>query len=889
VKNKDLVVAAATFVLGAWQAAAAAEPAIGFDYFANNWNVVGLKDYTHGSRITPANELWLSGKTAIQIRVGRNLTPLSRNNGKFAQDGWMPIILVRADDGPVRYDIAFWATPLPDAKNWQKAFDWPTEGENYLNWISVKATNTLKEPAEARVDIRPNLNLKNVKHPEEQAEQKSGGTHTRTHAWSWMLGPGQSAEGVARYPFFPVGNPAACDEADSKLWRERTAEYWRGVMQRAAHIQTPCRKATEALLAAHVCQLIANDHGEVHGGEGFYDTFYIRDGAYQVMELEEAGFFDTAAKAVELYLKRQRPDGRFESQKNQFDANGQAVWTLWQYYKLTADKKFLQRVYPQMRRAVEWTIRGCRQAPADSPFAGLLPTAPADGEFLWDGKHHIVGYDLWNLRGMLCTVDAARVLGKRDEAEELAREAKSYRSAIDAASKRTGLAHFPPSWEKAGTHWGDTETLWPTELFDRGDPRVAALNRHVRKEFAGGFIEGTIQWKGKGDVEAIHPYMGAYTTMSDLVRGDDAQVVEDFYWYLLHSTAAHAFPEGIFYKQRKAWSDTIPHVTGACNYAIMLRHMLVHEENDELHLLKAVPDWWLEAGQEIRVERLPTWFGQTGFAVRGTKVGVELTFDPPKREPPKKVVIHLPESRPLRKTPKGVTAAFRPNQKTRWDFDRVVALYRPQMPPPPKPIPGLVTLPLFEKLSAARCEQFDLSKVANTDPFTAPFGTKKPGKFLFTSLEPGIQEVGGVPFRILDPAQNGGRGLVVLEGANTSSKFPREVIVPVGQQGTRLFFLGNVHGWRSGGEGVGEWGAVAEYVIHYADGQTQTVPIITGRTADEWAAPPSASEVFVGLRGDPWHLNVLGVALRPVRVERIIFRDLGTPVSPVLAAVTLER
>ncbi len=64
-------------------------------------------------------------------------------------------------------------------------------------------------------------------------------------------------------------------------------------------------------------------------------------------------------------------------------------------------------------------------------------------------------------------------------------------------------------------------------------------------------------------MQAIHPYMGAYTTMTDLVRGQHEQVVEDFYWYLLHSTAAHAFPEGIYYKKRTAWCDTIPHVTGA--------------------------------------------------------------------------------------------------------------------------------------------------------------------------------------------------------------------------------------------------------------------------------------------------------------------------------------
>jgi hypothetical protein len=54
--------------------------------------------------------------------------------------------------------------------------------------------------------------------------------------------------------------------------------------------------------------------------------------------------------------------------------------------------------------------------------------------------------------------------------------------------------------------------------------------------------------------------MGAYTTMNDLHRGLDEQVAEDFYWYLLHSTAAHAFPEGVYYQDRTAWGETIPHL-----------------------------------------------------------------------------------------------------------------------------------------------------------------------------------------------------------------------------------------------------------------------------------------------------------------------------------------
>ena len=866
--------AAVIALLWAWSqvlvsAAHAGEP---FDYFANSWNVIGLKDYKDGARFTPDNRLLLADKGEAKFFFGRDLTPLSRKQTKQALKGWLPIFLLSADDGPVRYEFTFWATPLPTVQDWRKAFDWPTEGENFLNWVTVKATNTGGAPAEAKFMM------------EQTGPTASGGA---TAAVS--LAPGAASRQVYRIPFAPVKDPKALAKEDAELWLERTVAYWEGLMAGAARIDVPCQKATEALLAAHVCQLIANDHGQLRGGEGFYDEFYIRDGGYQIMELEEAGLWDAAAKAVAFYLKSQRPDGRFETQSNQFDANGQAVWVLWQYYKITGDRAWLEKAYPQMRKAQDWTRKARREAPADSPFAGLLPAAPADGEYLWDGKHHIPGYDLWNLRGMICTADAAAILGKAAEAAELRQEAQRYRADIDAACKRTGLAHFPPSWEKAGTHWGNTETLWPTEIFDCDDPRVVATIHHARKVHGGGFIEGTIQWLGTSG--AIHPYMSAYTTMASLARGEDEQVVEDFYWYLLHSTAAHAFPEGIFYKRRFAWSHTIPHVTGASNYALLLRHMLVHERGDALHLLPAVPDGWLADGKEIRVERAPTHFGPMSLVVRGKAGGVEVQLSPPQRTAPARIVLRLPKSRPLLGSLAGVEVLLRPDQKTRWDFPTVVTRYQEQAQASLKPIPGLVALPLGSAIGAARCRFLDLSGVANTDPFTAPFGVANPGKFLFTGMPVGQQTVGGVPFAILDPAKNGGRGLVVLHSprAPKDKPWPKQVEIAVGQQGKRLFFLGNVHGWDSHDPGVGPWGAVAEYVIHYADGEQQVVPLVTGRTADEWAAPPEAEEVFSGLKGTPWHLNVLGVAVRPVPIQKIVFRDLDTPAAPVLAAVTLEQ
>ncbi|OHB69161.1 MAG: hypothetical protein A2V70_21190 [Planctomycetes bacterium RBG_13_63_9] len=843
-----------------------------FDYFRNSWNVIALKDYRQGTRVSPENRLQLADQVTVRIRFGRKLSPLSRRQTKTLLDGWMPVVLLTADDPPVKYELKLWATPLPTVKDWHNAFDWPTETENFLNWIEVRATNTGSEQAEAKVKV-----------------ERTGPSTSDEDVFAWSLAPGQSAQAVVRIPFTAVEDATVFAKEDPELWLQRTVDFWRGLMAGAARIEVPCRKATETLLAAHVCQLIANDHGEMHGGEGFYDEFYIRDAGYQIMELEEAGLMDATRKAVQCYLGSQRPDGRFETQTKQFDANGQAVWVLWQFYKITGDRPWLAEAYPQMRKAVDWTIQARRETPTDSPFAGLLPVAPADGEFLWDGKHHIVGYDLWNLRGMLCTADAARILGKTAEADELTREAQRYREAIDAAWKQTGLAHFPPSWEKDGTHWGNTETLWPTEIFPPDDPRVAALIEHARRQQGGGFIEGTIQWLGHPD--AIHPYMSAYTTMADLARGNHQQVVEDFYWYLLHSTAAHAFPEGIFYKRRFAWGHTTPHVTGASNYALMLRHMLLHERGDELHLLPAVPDGWLADGKQIRVQRAPTHFGAMGLSVRGTATGVQLKLDPPRRQPPARIVLHLPKSRPLLGSVDGVEVVVRPDQKQRWDFPAVVNLYREQAAPLLKPIPALVALPLDSPLKPAQCRMLDLAPLLNTNPLTAPFGVENPGKFLFTGLPLGVQSAGGVPFRMIDPAANAGRGLLVLHSPSAPKEldFPRQVEIPVGARGKRLFFLGNVHGWSPQDPGTGPWGAVAEYVIHYADGQTQTVPLITGRTADEWTAEPEADEVHVGFQGKPWHLNVLGVALRSVPVEKVIFRDLGTPAAPVLAAVTLQQ
>jgi len=622
-----------------------------FDYFANSWSMIGLRDYQDATRITPENKLVVSDGE-VEIRIGEQHRPLSRKQTKRLLGGWLPVILLEAREGSVSYQFKIWATPLPTVRDWEKAFNWPTEGDNYLNWVWIEVANEGSEPEKAHVGI------------------EGDGRDSLDQSFSWILQPSDSSEVVVRIPFHSVSHPSRFENSKVQLWLDRTVTYWEALLNGATSIEVPCQKSNNALRAAHVCQLITSDHGELHCGEGFYDRFYIRDGGYQMMQLEEAGFYEAARTAVSSYLSSQRPDGRFESQENQLDANGQALWTLWQYYLISRDQSWLKRVYPQMRRSADWIMEARRENSSYSVWAGVLPAAPADGEYLWDGDHHIVGYDLWNLRGLLCTASAAKTLGLDEDHGKLLAEAESYRESIDKAWRQTGSTHFPPSWEKEGTHWGNTETLWPTPLFARSDLRLAATVKHAREEHGGGFAEGTIRWLGLPG--AIHPYMSSYTTLASLRLDQYEQVVEDFYWYLLHSTAAHAFPEGIFWERRSAWNDTIPHATGASNYAILLRHMLI-DEDEGLHLLRAVPDWWLSEGREIRIRNAPTHFGIMSMHVMGKKEGVQLELEAPRRNPPRRIILYLPTARPLINKTEGLEVVFRESQTQPWDFGGLIA------------------------------------------------------------------------------------------------------------------------------------------------------------------------------------------------------------------------
>ncbi len=667
-----------------------------YEYFSNPWTVVGLKDYRDGTRIAPDGTLFLGGEIKCRFLTGGSYSPLPtsivrtlekdivsvsglpwREPHVAAFEVALPIVHLLQQEGKgLRYEFIIFASPLNPADEF--SYEHPSSSEDYLNQVCIRIRSELSRPTKASVGISLSRAFSAPQAIEACGEVdryvcKEGGklalliglpqgtTMERVgNSLHWKVplpkkgavelhlviphAPLAECEATGDVPMGKQGSDGAMKKVvpGSPAYfaevRRRTKEFWLELLRKGATIAVPEEKPSLTYYASLIYNFIGRDGTVIKPGEGFYDNFYLRDGAFQVYALDLAGFGSQAEESLAHFVRFQKPDGQFISQRGELDGNGQALWALYAHYALTGDRGWLREVYAAATKSVSW-LRLARETKArpDSPYRGILFPSIADGESLMQTQNHIVGYDFWNLRGVDCVARMAEALGEQNDAREYRQLFQAYRSSIENAFTKSGADWFPPSYEGVGTSWGNLTALHPTPLFSAWDPRVTATLNHVRA----GFVEGTIRWSPK-KTRVIHPYMSTYVTNSEIIRGEQDKAVAHFYHLLAHTTSTHGFPEGVYYDTRTAWNNTQPHLWAAAQYIILLRNMLLRSDGEVLHLLPAVPVAWLRPGKKIVVLGAPTVFGRASFAVIGVRGGCEVRFSCPDRTPPKRVILHIP-------------------------------------------------------------------------------------------------------------------------------------------------------------------------------------------------------------------------------------------------------
>jgi hypothetical protein len=181
----------------------------------------------------------------------------------------------------------------------------------------------------------------------------------------------------------------------------------------------------------------------------------------------------------------------------------------------------------------------------------------------------------------------------------------------------------------------------------------------------------------------------------------------------------------------------------------------------------------------------------------------------------------------------------------------------------------------------ARPEWIDLGARYNAS-LTNAWMSGTPGDDL-AQLPRGVATLDGVTFDV--------RGLVQLAGAvGPRSRFPRQVNgIPVGLACAQLHFL------QGCGRTAWDGGRVANVIVHYADGQRATIPIVYGENVGDWRAPRPIANGTVAWTGTN-RIGAVGLYRcvwanpRPaVEIARLDYASQLGAEAPFLVAITAQR
>ncbi|MGD0478788.1 MAG: hypothetical protein ABSA42_01380 [Terracidiphilus sp.] len=476
--------------------------------------------------------------------------------------------------------------------------------------------------------------------------------------YSTLLPPGAERTLDFKMPVVPTADPqivSTIDQTGFDAAKAQIVAYWNNILSTGMQIELPEAKAVDTFYTNLVYDLIAIDHigpdtiqtvNKLH-----YHAFWLRDGADIVHSYDVTGYPQIARECLDFFAKSQKPDGNFLSQAQQYDGWGEAVWAYGQHYRITHDEAFAEWALPQIDRAVDWL----HQARAADPLHIVPASDVRDNEYI---PGHLTGYNFLALDGLRLAIKMASETGHADLAQKWQAEYDGLHQAFFKVLDAQAAAHngyIPPvldgqigapgkpasglpGAQAGGYDWGNLLSVVPEPTLDPHDPRVTATLRAVQAKYA----EGIMTY---ADGEFLHHYLTIKNTMTETIRGDQEQALNELYAILLHTSSTNA---GFEYKIRP-WGDRnfgdnlAPHGWFAAEYRTLLRTMLVREEGNQLHLLSVVSPAWIGKGKTVAVRQAPTYFGPLGFTLtQPSATEAVLRIDAHFDRAPKSIEIHLP-------------------------------------------------------------------------------------------------------------------------------------------------------------------------------------------------------------------------------------------------------
>ncbi|HEX2119457.1 MAG TPA: hypothetical protein VHF91_09760, partial [Acidimicrobiales bacterium] len=379
--------------------------------------------------------------------------------------------------------------------------------------------------------------------------------------------------------------------------------------------ELPDARMAEAVDANRRFMLLFHDGDEITPGPTTYHRFWFRDAAYLIAAMDRYGFHRESTQVLRSYPRRQHRDGFYFSQRQEWDANGSALWALAEHWRLTRDTTCIDP--ESVLKAVRWIEhkRNTRRR-KDPRLKGLMPASisaehlgPFDF-FYWD--------DFWSLRGLRDGATLLRLCGRDAEAVEAEGWAEGLRADLAASMARvadrlgTDIVPAGPRRRVDPAIIGSLVAVWPLGLVPADDRAMAATADAVRERFC----------IGPAFFQAIsHTGLGTYLTLQLAeveLAGGDRRALTRLEWLVEAATPTFTWPEAIHPRLGGGCMGDGHHGWAAADFLTFVRNLLVREVvvggRQELLLCSMLPEDWV--GKEVELRNAPTHAGPLSFVLR---------------------------------------------------------------------------------------------------------------------------------------------------------------------------------------------------------------------------------------------------------------------------------
>jgi len=395
---------------------------------------------------------------------------------------------------------------------------------------------------------------------------------------------------------------------DTPAAAEGTRSTWSGSLQGSCEFKLPdARYQALCDIARHTLVLLSPDL--VYPGPYTYKRFWFRDAAFMIDALLAMNFTSRAGRALSHYAERQNARGYFHSQDGEWDSNGEALWAIWRYCECTGTQPGADWVR-MARRGADWILAKRLPLTPDSPHAGLMPPGfsaehlgPND-YYYWD--------DFWSVAGLRAAASICRRGGDDATAARYARAADDFLACIETSLstcesrlKRPAMPAAPYRRLDAGAIGSVVAGYPPTDRRLQDSVDYLLTQCRVNK----GFFQ-----------DMIHSGINAYLSLhlaQILLRAGDLRYVELMDAVADLATATGQWPEAIHPATGGGCMGDGQHGWAAAEWLLLLRNVVVREEDDALVLASGVPAAWLESGTPIAVGPTATRFGAITVEVAG--------------------------------------------------------------------------------------------------------------------------------------------------------------------------------------------------------------------------------------------------------------------------------